>query len=97
MKKHLKKFWVSFFLLSIIMASSCRLSTNQLAEEVKKSMKETWKQQGITGVAIDNLTLTHKGGNEYSGLLETTENGEKGKYTVEVIYDGENMKWELEQ
>lgn len=41
------------------------------------------------------LPSHHKGGNEYSGILETNEEGEKFKYTVKVIYDGENMQWEI--
>lgn len=79
----------------LLFVTSCSLSTNELAEEVKTSMQETWKKEGVTGIKIESFLLTHKGGNEYSGILETNEEGEKFKYTVEVIYDGENMQWEI--
>ena len=70
-------------------------TSNELAEEVKVSMNETWEKEGITGIKIESFLLAHKGGNEYSGILETNEEGEKFKYTVKVIYDGENMQWEI--
>jgi hypothetical protein len=58
-------------------------------------MEETWEKEGITGMKIESFMLTHKGGNEYSGILETIEDGESFKYTVQVIYDGDNMTWEI--
>ena len=81
--------------LMLLFATSCSLSTNELAEEVKISMQETWQKEGVSGIKIESFLLTHKGGNEYSGILETNEEGEKFNYTVNVIYDGENMKWEI--
>ena len=79
----------------LFISTSCSLSTDELAEEVKMSMEETWKKEGVTGIKIESFMLTHKGGNEYSGILETTEEGESIKYTVQVIYDGENVNWEI--
>ena len=95
MKKIIKNLSKGVFILMLFFATSCSLSTNELAEEVKVSMNETWEKEGITGIKIESFILTHKGGNEYSGILETNEEGEKFKYTVEVIYDGENMQWEI--
>jgi hypothetical protein len=83
------------FLGILFIISSCSLSTDELAEEVKMSMEETWEKEGITGMKIESFMLTHKGGNEYSGILETIEDGESFKYTVQVIYDGDNMNWEI--
>lgn len=95
MKKIIKNLSKGVFILMLFFATSCSLSTNELAEEVKISMNETWKNEGVTGIKIESFLLTHKGGNEYTGLLETNEDGEKFKYTVQVIYDGENMQWEI--
>ena len=86
---------VNMFLGILFIISSCSLSTDELAEEVKMSMEETWEKEGITGMKIESFILTHKEGNEYSGILETTEDGESFKYTVQVIYDGDNMNWEI--
>ena len=95
MKKIIKNLGKGVFILMLFFATSCSLSTNELAEEVKISMNETWKNEGATGIKIESFLLTHKGGNEYTGILETNEEGEKFKYTVQVIYDGENMQWEI--
>ena len=85
----------SLVILMLLFSTSCSLSTNDLAKEVQISIQETWKNEGLEGVKIESFLLTHKGGNEYSGILETNEEGEKFKYTVQVIYDGENMQWEI--
>lgn len=71
---------------------SCSLSTDDLAIEVQKSMEEKFKPEGII---VKSLLLTKKGGNVYSGILETKEPNGEFTYTVEVIYDGENMTWEI--
>ena len=94
MKKIIKNLGKGVFILMLFFATSCSLSTNELAEEVKISMNETAKNEGVN-MKIESLLLTHKGGNEYTGILETNEEGEKFKYTVQVIYDGENMQWEI--
>ena len=95
MKIIMKNLSKSLFILMLLFATACSLSTNELAEEVKISMQETWKNEGVIGIKIESFLLTHKGGNEYSGILETNKEGEKSKYTVHVIYDGENMQWEI--
>lgn len=95
MKKIIENLSKIALILMLFFITSCGLSTNELAEEVKISMTETFKNEGVTGIKIESLILTHKGGNEYTGILETNEEGEKFKYTVQVIYDGENMQWEI--
>lgn len=72
--------------------TSCRLSTNELAEEVKVSMNEQFVDNSIS---INSLILSKKSGNEYSGILETSEPNGDFTYSVEVIYDGENMTWKI--
>ena len=81
-------------ILIAIAAASCSLSTDELATEVQKSMEEKFKPEGIN---VASLVLTQKGGNVYSGVLDTKEPNGKFTYIVEVIYDGENMTWEVKQ
>ena len=95
MKTILKGLSTSLFIVVLLFITSCNLSTSELAEEVKASMEETWDNEGLTGIKIESFMLTHKGGNEYSGILNTNEDGEKFTYSVDVIYDGENMQWEI--
>jgi hypothetical protein len=97
MKVILNNLGKGLIILTVFLFSSCKLSTKELSEEVKKSMIETWQKEGVTGIQIESFMLTHKGGNEYSGLLETNEEGESFKYNVNVTYDGENMQWKIEE
>jgi len=100
MIKIIKNLSKGLVVLMLLFATSCslstsNLSTNELAEEVKISMQETWKEEGDSGIEIESFLLTHKGGNEYWGILETNEEGEKFKYAVSVVCDGENFTWEI--
>jgi hypothetical protein len=92
MSKKIRLF-VSIILVSIFFVS-CGLSTDDLAKEVEKSMKET-EQFKSGSIKIKNLILTKKSGNEYNGVLDTSEPNGEFTYNVEVIYDGENMTWKI--
>ena len=57
-------------------------------------MEENFANENLD-IEITSFQLVHKQGNEYSGILETTEEGEKFTYSVEVISDGDTFKWEI--
>jgi hypothetical protein len=86
------KFLIASLLISILV--SCGTNTNDLAAEVQKSMEENFANENLE-IEITSLQLVHKQGNEYSGILETIEDGEKFTYSVEVISDGDTFKWEI--
>lgn len=86
------KFLLTSLLFSILF--SCGTNTNDLATEVQLSMEETFANENLE-IEITSLQLVHKQGNEYSGILETMEDGEKFTYSVEVISDGDTFKWEI--
>jgi len=92
MRKYIRAY--AMILLTSLILVSCSLSTNELAEEVKSSMRET-TQFKENSIQINSLILTKKSGNEYSGILETSEPNGEFTYSVEVIYDGENMNWKV--
>ena len=82
-----------------ILAASCSssLSTNELAEEVETLIREEMKERGVDGdIEIISFMLIHKEGNEYSGVIKIKEEGEIFTSNVDVIYDGKNIKWEIE-
>jgi hypothetical protein len=91
--KKLMTFFCSMFIAAILI-TSCGLSTDDLAKEVKKSMIES-EQFKNNSIKIKSLILTKKSGNEYNGVLETSEPNGNFTYTVEVIYDGNNMTWKI--
>jgi len=88
--------FLTVIIFTSIIITSCSLSTNDLAKEVEKSMKES-EQFKTKSIAIKSLILTKKLGNEYSGVLETSEPNGAFTYSVEVIYDGNNMTWKIIQ
>ena len=92
MKKMVR--FLAVMIFSSIIFTSCSLSTNDLAKEVEKSMKES-EQFKANSIEIKSLILTKKSGNEYNGILETTEPNGAFTYSVEVIYDGNNMTWKI--
>jgi hypothetical protein len=94
--KKMKKLITIFcsMLIAAVLITSCSLSTNDLAKEVEKNMKES-EQFKSNSIKIKSLILTKKSGNEYNGVLETTEPNGEFTYTVEVIYDGNNMTWKI--
>ena len=62
-------------LLFIPLVFGCdTISTEELAEEVKASISETFKEtSGLEDTEIIEFGLVHKGGNEYQGLLKVKE------------------------
>lgn len=66
-----------------------------LTEEVKEIIKESWEKEGSSGIIIENLTLTHKKGNEYVGILETIEDNKPVFYNIKVNFDGQTISWKL--
>ena len=61
------------FILSLVIFS-CGLSTMELQEEVKMDIIETLKDDpDFLGVQVVDLSLIHKGGNEYIGVLNVIE------------------------
>lgn len=86
---------VLFLVFAATLFTACgKLSTEQLAEEVKKNMIESpeFKEKGIT---VKEFTLVHKADNEYNGMLRTKEPNGEFDYTVEVIYDGDSFSWKV--
>ena len=67
----MKKFILIFTLLFFI---SCALTTEELEAEVKASITETLMDDPeFDGVEVIDLSLIHKGGNEYIGILNVIE------------------------
>jgi hypothetical protein len=81
-------------LVPVFLITSCSLSTDDLAKEVKKSMYES-EDFKSDGIKIKSLILTKKSGNEYDGILETSEPDGEFTYSVQVIYDGDNFTWKI--
>ena len=62
------------YLSILLIYFSCGLSTEELRLEVKNSIIETLKADpDFEGVKVLDLSLIHKAGNEYIGILDAIE------------------------
>jgi hypothetical protein len=69
----------------------------RLAKEVQASMLENWNDELGLGITVDkDLQLVSKGGNEYTGLITVSLEGESLQIPVGVVYDGSTFQWEVD-
>jgi len=85
-------------LLFIPLVFACEtISTEELAEEVKVSMMETFKEtSGLEDTEIIEFGLVHKGGNEYQGLLKVKEPNVFGEL-IDAFTDNDNFEDTIEK
>ena len=85
-------------LLLIPLVFACEtISTEELAEEVKVSMMETFKEtSGLEDTEIIEFGLVHKGGNEYQGLLKVKEPNVFGEL-IDAFTDNDNFEDTIEK
>jgi hypothetical protein len=75
---------------------SSRPTPEALAKEVTPMIvRELQKKPELQGIAIQDLTLVHKGGNTYAGFLDATLNGATERIPLEVTHDGKSILWQL--
>jgi len=87
---------VVFLAFCSLIVLGCGVSTEDLAKQVRASIEETWKEQGVK-IKIDDLTLIKKSKTEYKGILNVSAYGEKQTLTVNVTVDGKNLMWQIEE
>lgn len=72
------------------------VSTEDLAEEVEQHIRETWATDpNLKTAKIKSFSLVHKGGKQYSGVLEASHYGQNLNLSVDVVYDGERFIWKI--
>ncbi len=94
----MKKILILCYSLFVLTACENRLSDLELKGEVQKSIEETWNAEDSV-VKIDTLTLTRENekSDKYTGILETTEDNNNFRYSVDVSYDGTSFEWKVTQ
>jgi hypothetical protein len=71
-------------------------SPEELAAEVKPLILKEWKKRpGFERATIQSISLARKGGGVYSGSIETMLDGQPERLALEVVIDGETIKWEI--
>jgi hypothetical protein len=73
-----------------------RLSVDELRDRVSTSIQSTWHNNPATqNIRLKSLSLVHKNGNEYGGLVVADVSGNEEQHTVDVTYDGKTFIWEV--
>ena len=73
-------------------------SIEVISARLLDSMKKTFlKDRSTDDIEIMKVSLKHKNGNEYIGLVEANKAGRNGKFTVYVTSDGESVSWETQK
>lgn len=80
------------FLTAALTLLSCKPSTSQLEDEVINLVNE---KLSSTGVKATKISLIHKGGNDYCGIITLTADGEVEEYDINVVSDGRTFQYEI--
>ena len=77
---------------AVLIMAACSASTADLEKGVKDLANE--KMAG-TGVKATKVSLVHKSGNDYTGLITLTDGEETEEYDINVTYDGRTFQYEI--
>ena len=86
------------YLTAVLFLAAAAYKTDpiELAAEVQPLILQEWhKQPELRAATIQSLTLVHKGGNSYTGILDAILDGKSERLKLEVTYDGQSIAWEL--
>jgi hypothetical protein len=85
---------VIFGLVMALDKAPDKSNPQDLAAELKPLILQNWhKKPELHEATIDGLTLEHKGGSRFAGPLDATLNGQQVHLMLEVIVDGQKVKW----
>lgn len=96
MGKHIKSILFCLLMactMSCTLVSCDQMTTAELEKEVKDLANE--KLSG-TGVKATKVLLIHKGGNDYSGTITLSGDGEVEDYDINVVSDGRSFQYEIQ-
>lgn len=84
--------------IAIVLAGCGGTSAEELAKEVHAEIaKKVASDPELEGLQLGELTLVHRSGNEYRGILDVTDDGVQQQLSVSVTYDGSTLLWEIEE
>jgi len=67
-----------------------------LEKSTLESVKNEFQKKGYS-YKVNKITLVHKRGNEYSGILNITAYDQETTMLIEVVCDGTNMIWQIKE
>lgn len=85
-----------WILVNIVIPEQKGIDIKTMAENVKPLILAEWhKQPELRGTTIQDITLVHKSGNMYTGIINATINGESDRLILEITHDGKNFIWQV--
>lgn len=82
-------------LISTIRRSSS-MNISDLTSQVESSIRDTWsKDDNHASAYVKKLTLIHRSGNQYVGLLVASIGNKDVQFEVDVTYDGRSLIWKI--
>lgn len=89
-------FAVQCVVLVLMFTGDIKMTTADLQTQIEQSIRETWANEpALAGATIHSLSLIHKTGNQYEGLLEVSMDGQTERLTIDVTYDGKQFMWQV--
>jgi hypothetical protein len=86
--------WCVLFAANLVITNvapvSNRLSTTDLAVIIQAEYVKNWREQGMDIVVTKALTITHKSGNSYSGVMTVSYFGMDMQWVLDITYDGKS-------
>lgn len=68
--------------------------TQKIAKETQKLLEAEWRKQGMAVTVVDDMLVTKRGGNEYSGMITVRYAGKTIQLTGTILYDGYSIQWQ---
>ena len=95
---HSKWSWIAAAVIILIIIGS-RMGGSKISnieKTTKEIMVKETQKRGST-LVVKDITLTHRSGNEYTGVAECTLDGQNVQFALEVVSDGKTVQaeWEL--
>lgn len=87
---------IAIIILCIILIPNLNLSskTERIAKETQQMLIDDWRQKGMNVTVIEDMIITKKQKNEYSGLIKIRYQGRTIQLTGTVICDGRSIQWQ---
>jgi hypothetical protein len=92
----IKKILTASLVVVFLSLSACGgVSIENIEESIKTKLEKRYEDEGIEGFTVLSIDLTETSENNYSGLVNTDQQGQQIQYDIAVVVDGENIEWDI--
>ena len=92
----IKKALASCAAVACLALAACGDQSAEIAKQVRADIIKKYAADPETAnLKVGDLSLAHRGGNDYRGIVEVSEGSETAELIVEVTYDGKTFIWQV--